>query len=261
MRRTLLLVLATLTAMPVFAGKEKVTICHKGNTLTVAAPAVDAHLGHGDSLGACAAVPAAPPPPAPVVVQPKIVQPVIVQPTVVQPVVVQPAVVPPTVIQPVVVQPPVVQPPVVQVAPVVHTYHYYRDAEVYFDPLSTLFHYFSGGEWRASAQLPAGINIDLKAFVDIPLDTDRPYLFHDRVIEQYAPLHVIGGEAAESVTLCHKGKKSLTVPRPAVAAHLGHGDTLGSCGVGERGKGSKSDEKGHGKKEHKEKEHRGKGKD
>ncbi|MDQ2655750.1 MAG: hypothetical protein M3Z20_22200 [Chloroflexota bacterium] len=37
-------------------GKEKVTICHKGQTITVARPAVDAHLAHGDTEGACAPV-------------------------------------------------------------------------------------------------------------------------------------------------------------------------------------------------------------
>jgi hypothetical protein len=31
------------------------------------------------------------------------------------------------------------------------------------------------------------------------------------------------------VTLCHKGKKTITVGAPAVKAHLRHGDTLGPC--------------------------------
>ncbi len=31
------------------------------------------------------------------------------------------------------------------------------------------------------------------------------------------------------VVLCHKGKKTLTVAEPAVAAHRRHGDTLGRC--------------------------------
>jgi hypothetical protein len=44
------------------AGEEKVTICHKPgtpaeNTLVVAAPAVDAHLAHGDTLQECGYVP------------------------------------------------------------------------------------------------------------------------------------------------------------------------------------------------------------
>lgn len=39
-------------------GREKVTLCHNGHTITVGAPAVDAHLAHGDTLGACGAGPA-----------------------------------------------------------------------------------------------------------------------------------------------------------------------------------------------------------
>ncbi|MBA2713602.1 MAG: hypothetical protein H0U55_08645 [Rubrobacteraceae bacterium] len=34
-------------------GQEKVTLCHKGHTITVGAPAVAAHEGHGDTEGAC----------------------------------------------------------------------------------------------------------------------------------------------------------------------------------------------------------------
>jgi hypothetical protein len=32
---------------------KKVVICHKGNTIEVAEPAVNAHLNHGDTIGAC----------------------------------------------------------------------------------------------------------------------------------------------------------------------------------------------------------------
>ena len=34
-------------------GKTKVTLCHKGKTITVGAPAAKAHMRHGDELGAC----------------------------------------------------------------------------------------------------------------------------------------------------------------------------------------------------------------
>ena len=38
-----------------YGGQTKVTLCHKGkNTITVGAPAVPAHMGHGDELGPCA---------------------------------------------------------------------------------------------------------------------------------------------------------------------------------------------------------------
>jgi hypothetical protein len=33
--------------------QEKVTLCHKGETIVVAAPAADAHQRHGDTLGPC----------------------------------------------------------------------------------------------------------------------------------------------------------------------------------------------------------------
>ena len=34
-------------------GKTKVTLCHKGKTIRVGAPAAKAHLRHGDKLGPC----------------------------------------------------------------------------------------------------------------------------------------------------------------------------------------------------------------
>ena len=56
---SLLLAMVMLTmAAGVFAKQDKVTICHKPGTedeetLSVAAPAVAAHFGHGDDEGAC----------------------------------------------------------------------------------------------------------------------------------------------------------------------------------------------------------------
>ena len=38
-------------------GQKKVRICHKGQTLEVAEPAVEAHLRHGDTLGPCEVTP------------------------------------------------------------------------------------------------------------------------------------------------------------------------------------------------------------
>lgn len=34
---------------------------------------------------------------------------------------------------------------------------------------------------------------------------------------------------SEKVTICHKGDKTLVIPRSALSAHLGHGDTRGPC--------------------------------
>jgi len=39
-----------------------------------------------------------------------------------------------------------------------------------------------------------------------------------------------GGKAGgDTATVCHKGKKTLELPRSAVQAHLDHGDKLGPC--------------------------------
>jgi hypothetical protein len=35
-------------------GADKVLVCHKGKTLEIGAPALEAHLKHGDSQGPCA---------------------------------------------------------------------------------------------------------------------------------------------------------------------------------------------------------------
>ena len=36
---------------------KKVTVCHKGQTLELPEPAVQAHLNHGDTLGPCSVTP------------------------------------------------------------------------------------------------------------------------------------------------------------------------------------------------------------
>jgi hypothetical protein len=44
-----------------------------------------------------------------------------------------------------------------------------------------------------------------------------------------SPRDDVRGAGQQKVTLCHKGKKTLTVGAPALGAHLGHGDWEGSC--------------------------------
>ncbi len=58
MKRILMLIslAALLLAIPVsnmMAKAEKQDICHKGNTINVAMSAVQAHVAHGDTIGAC----------------------------------------------------------------------------------------------------------------------------------------------------------------------------------------------------------------
>ena len=51
----IVVVLVVLVIVSVFAGQTKVTLCHKGNTLTVAEPAAAAHYAHRDTPGPCPA--------------------------------------------------------------------------------------------------------------------------------------------------------------------------------------------------------------
>jgi len=41
--------------------------------------------------------------------------------------------------------------------------------------------------------------------------------------------HMIHADGGNAVYVCHKGKKTLELPRSAVDAHLAHGDWLGRC--------------------------------
>ncbi|HEY6031589.1 MAG TPA: hypothetical protein VIU44_13545 [Gaiellaceae bacterium] len=45
-------------------GLHRVQVCHKGHTITIAQPALKAHLNHGDTAGPCQPKPAAPTQPA-----------------------------------------------------------------------------------------------------------------------------------------------------------------------------------------------------
>lgn len=38
-----------------------------------------------------------------------------------------------------------------------------------------------------------------------------------------------GPKAGHEAVVCHKGKKTMTLPREAAAAHLNHGDHYGPC--------------------------------
>jgi hypothetical protein len=44
-----------------------------------------------------------------------------------------------------------------------------------------------------------------------------------------APAGGDGKAGSDTVMVCHKGKKTLELPRGAAQAHLGHGDKLGPC--------------------------------
>ena len=46
-------------------------------------------------------------------------------------------------------------------------------------------------------------------------------------------MNIADGKKGDKIIVCHKGRNSLSIAVPAVSAHLGHGDMLGSCTDGE----------------------------
>jgi Excalibur calcium-binding domain len=58
-----------------------------------------------------------------------------------------------------------------------------------------------------------------------------------------SPRDDVRGAGQQKVTVCHKGKKTLTVGAPALAAHERHGDTKGSCPTDAGGGGSEGQDK------------------
>ena len=66
-----------------------------------------------------------------------------------------------------------------------HDYYYYPGCDVYYRPSDHMWFYLESGGWRLSARLPDGIRIDFNRAVPLKLETDRPYLYHDKVVAYY----------------------------------------------------------------------------
>lgn len=66
-----------------------------------------------------------------------------------------------------------------------HDYYYYPGCNVYYQPAARMWFYLDGGNWRFGAQLPAAIRVDFGRAVAVQLDTDRPYLYHEKVVAYY----------------------------------------------------------------------------
>jgi hypothetical protein len=68
-----------------------------------------------------------------------------------------------------------------------YCYHYYPASHVYCDVARGLYFYYDGGGWRVGASLPVGIHIDVHDYVELEMDTDKPYVFHSEVVKRYPP--------------------------------------------------------------------------
>lgn len=274
--------LLALASSAALAGNDKVTLCHKGDTITVAEPAVQAHLGHGDNRGEC---------------RPRQAEGRSGDDADATPHSYRyyrdaevyydedrgryyylqgddwtSSATPPsgfalnpmdavalilntglpyqrhsdTLLQ---------YPPLRR-----HPYRYYPEAGLYFDAARTLFFIYSQGRWQTVNHAPSGFFPDRVRYEEVLLDVDRPWLRHDEMLERFGSPRSHEADGHGKADVCHKGK-TLSVGGPAVSAHVGHGDTRGPCG-GEDSKHEGRDRKDHddhrdGKKSRKE----GKGRD
>jgi len=64
-----------------------------------------------------------------------------------------------------------------------------------------------------------------------PIDTSKRIGEFGENVEVITSSHTSSHDTGKptEVTLCHKGKKTITVSENAVPAHLRHGDTVGPC--------------------------------
>lgn len=64
-------------------------------------------------------------------------------------------------------------------------YYYYPGCNVYYRPADRMWFYLEGSNWRAGVQLPSSISIDFGHSVSLTMETDRPYIHHERVVAYY----------------------------------------------------------------------------
>jgi hypothetical protein len=68
-----------------------------------------------------------------------------------------------------------------------HQYRYYPSAEVYFDPVRSLYFFLSSSQWKVSATLPNPLKLRLGTSVSIEMDSDKPYSKHAEHKSKYPP--------------------------------------------------------------------------
>lgn len=68
-----------------------------------------------------------------------------------------------------------------------HQYRYYPTKSVYYESTRRLYFYLKGDNWEVGASLPTNLKADLGDYVNIELDTDRPYDYHSEHLKQYPP--------------------------------------------------------------------------
>jgi hypothetical protein len=66
-----------------------------------------------------------------------------------------------------------------------HQYRYYPCCSTYYDADRGMWFYIKTGDWAIGASIPTGLKAQLGHYVNISMDTDRPYEFNDEHRKDY----------------------------------------------------------------------------
>ena len=68
-----------------------------------------------------------------------------------------------------------------------HQYRYYPSSKVYHDTRRGLYFYLKGDNWEVGASLPSKLQAGMESYVNIELETDKPYVHHAEHVKKYPP--------------------------------------------------------------------------
>jgi hypothetical protein len=92
-----------------------------------------------------------------------------------------------------------------------HSYVYYRDHEIYFQPESKTYYWQENGEWQSGSVLPQqSRSYVTSGGVTIELETERPYDQHDEVVSRYATIGPGGATTTEETVAKHADGSTTT---------------------------------------------------
>jgi len=66
-----------------------------------------------------------------------------------------------------------------------HQYRYYPCCSTYYDAGRGVWFYIKTGDWTIGASIPTDLKVHLGHYVNISMDTDKPYEFNDEHQKEY----------------------------------------------------------------------------
>jgi hypothetical protein len=67
----------------------------------------------------------------------------------------------------------------------IRRYQYFPSVRVYHDAERGLYFFLQGTEWRIAVALPSELRLQLRYYVTLEMDSDKPYLYNDQHEQQY----------------------------------------------------------------------------